>query len=231
MLLLSQSIGEEIISILRKHYKLNLKEFIAPNIRDKSLFEYIIGVMLSQNTSDKNAIRAYLNLKKIYGEITPEKILSTSIEKLVEALKPAGMYNQRAQRIVELAKIFTERNVKEELRKLVEEGKLREARKYLVNLPGVGLKTADVVLLMYYKQPVFPVDTHIRRVSKRLGYIEKDNYETISRWWMKQLKPNEYLEAHLLLITHGRKTCKARKPLCDKCPINKYCKYYCKTII
>ncbi|ABN70462.1 HhH-GPD family protein [Staphylothermus marinus F1] len=228
---MSQSIGEEIISILRKHYKLNLKEFIAPNIRDKSLFEYIIGVMLSQNTSDKNAIRAYLNLKKIYGEITPEKILSTSIEKLVEALKPAGMYNQRAQRIVELAKIFTERNVKEELRKLVEEGKLREARKYLVNLPGVGLKTADVVLLMYYKQPVFPVDTHIRRVSKRLGYIEKDNYETISRWWMKQLKPNEYLEAHLLLITHGRKTCKARKPLCDKCPINKYCKYYCKTII
>lgn len=228
---MSQSIGEEIISILRKHYKLNLKEFIAPNIRDKSLFEYIIGVMLSQNTSDKNAIRAYLNLKKIYGEITPEKILSTSIEKLVEALKPAGMYNQRAQRIVELAKIFTERNVEEELRKLVEEGKLREARKYLVNLPGVGLKTADVVLLMYYKQPVFPVDTHIRRVSKRLGFIEKDDYETISRWWMKQLKPNEYLEAHLLLITHGRKTCKARKPLCDKCPINKYCKYYCKTII
>ncbi|ADI32177.1 endonuclease III domain-containing protein [Staphylothermus hellenicus] len=226
---MTQSIGEEIINILRKHYKLNLKEFIAPNIRDKSLFEYIIGVMLSQNTSDKNAIRAYFNLKKIYGEITPDKILSTPIDKLIEALKPAGMYNQRAQRIIELAKIFTEKNVEEELGKLIEEGKLREARKYLVSLPGVGLKTADVVLLMYYGQPVFPVDTHIRRVTKRLGYIGKDDYEAISSWWMKQLKPNDYLETHLLLITHGRKTCKARKPLCNICPIRKYCKYYYET--
>lgn len=225
----NKTIGEKIICKLRKIHKINLNEFIAPRITGKPLYEYIVAVMLSQNTSDKNAIKAYNNLKKLLGEITPEKILSTPLDKIVEAIKPAGMYNERARRIVELAKIYMKNNVEDEIKRFIVKGESRLARKYLSKLPGVGLKSADVVLLMYYNQPVFPIDTHIRRITKRLGYIEKDDYESISNWWMKQLKPDEYMEAHLLLITHGRRICKARKPLCNICPIKKYCKYYRET--
>jgi endonuclease-3 len=216
-----------ILELLRKTYgSIDTSSFIATRVRNKGLFEFIVAVMLSQNTSDKNAIRAYENLKRVLGDITPEKILSTDLEIIKNAIKPAGMYNERAKRIYELAKIFLENNIEEEIRKYISEGKLGEARKTLLSLPGVGFKTADIVLLMYFGQPVFPVDTHIRRITMRLGYITRNDYEAISNWWMKQLKPEEYLEAHLLLIMHGRRICRAKNPKCYICPLRNYCKYY-----
>ncbi len=200
--------------------------FIATRIHGKSLYEFIVGVLLSQNTSDRNAIRAYENLSKVLGGITPEKILGTRIDVIEEAIRVAGLYRARARNIVELAKIFLDKQFIEKLYSLVNKGDIVGARKLLTSLPGIGYKTADVVLLMYFGKPVFPVDTHIARITVRLGFVDKRDYESIRLFWEKNLSPRNYLEAHLLLITHGRRVCKARKPLCSVCVLRDLCRSY-----
>ncbi len=222
-----KELGKYILDKLRiQHGRINLEEFIAPGIKDKSLYEFIIGVLLSQNTSDRNAIRAYNKLRNICGgEITPKKILKLGVDAIAEAIRIAGMHYQRARRIVELAKIFIDEKRITELVERIKRSSIEEARRILLSLPGIGSKTADVVLLMYFNKPTFPVDTHIRRITKRLGFIVRDNYENVRSFWMKILDPSDYLEAHLLLITHGRRICKARNPFCDKCLLKDICKY------
>ncbi len=217
----------DIIVLLRRmHGRIDPGEFIATRVRSRGFFEFIVGVMLSQNTSDKNAIRAYEGLKKLLGgRITPEAVLSRSPEEIAEAIRPAGMYNQRARRIVELAEIFHGIG-EEELVLRIRGSSLEEARRILTDLPGVGVKTADVVLLMYFGKPTFPVDTHITRITRRLGVLERYSYEDIRRFWMNVLDEKDYLEGHLLLITHGRRICKARNPLCSRCLLRSFCSYW-----
>ena len=217
-----------IVEKLRSRYgAIDKSRFIAQIVKGRNLFEFIVAVMLSQNTSDVNAIEAYNELKNLLsGEVTPEKVLNTSLDDLIKAIRKAGMYRQRAMRIKELASLFTNKDFVEELVKAVREGDVEIAREKLMSLPGVGAKTADVVLLMYFGKPTFPVDTHITRITLRLGFVDKRDYESIRRFWMKVLDPRDYLEAHLLLITHGRETCKARKPLCSECVIREYCRYF-----
>ena len=101
---------------------------------------------------------------------------------------------------------------------------LDEARKTLMELPGVGPKTADVVLLFSANQPTIPVDTHVNRVSKRLGLAPANgDYEAVRLSLQTLFEPKDYLDVHLLLIAHGRKYCKARQPHCLECPVNNYC--------
>jgi endonuclease-3 len=101
---------------------------------------------------------------------------------------------------------------------------LEDARKALLQLQGVGPKTADVVLLFAAKQPMIPVDTHVNRVAKRLGLAPANgDYETVRGHLQALFIPADYLLVHLLLIAHGRKYCKARRPLCGDCPINALC--------
>jgi endonuclease-3 len=99
-----------------------------------------------------------------------------------------------------------------------------EARKKLMELPGVGPKTADVVLLFSANQPTIPVDTHVNRVSKRLGLAPANgDYEAVRLSLQSLFEPKDYLAVHLLLIAHGRKTCKAQHPCCHQCPVYDYC--------
>jgi endonuclease-3 len=101
---------------------------------------------------------------------------------------------------------------------------LEEARKALTEMPGVGPKTADVVLLFSAQKPTIPVDTHVNRVSKRLGIApENGDYETVRLSLQKLFPERDYLAVHQLLIGFGRQFCKAQKPLCTDCPINCYC--------
>lgn len=208
-------------------HRLNLSEFIVPRLIGKPLFEFIVGVMLSQNTSDRNAIKAYKNLIKIYGSpLTPNKILSKPINVLEDAIKIAGIYKQRAKRIYELAKLFSKPGFEEELKEKIKALDVNEARQILMELPGVGIKSADVILSQYFGKPSFPVDTHIRRITARLGYVNTHDYLSISDWWKSILEPRNYLETHLLLIIHGRKICRARSPLCEKCLLSRdVCRY------
>lgn len=194
---------------------------------NKSLFEFIVGVVLSQNTSDRNAIKALNNLYRLLGgDITPEKILNNDYRDIVEAIKPAGMQEVRAKYIVMLAEFFKDDEKVSTLLNEINSGDIEYARLALKKLPGVGDKTCDVVLLMYFNKPTFPVDTHIARITKRLGYLERYDYNSIRRFWMKIIDPKDYLETHLLLIKHGRRVCKSKKPLCRRCVIKTVCRSY-----
>lgn len=218
-------LGDDIYLRLASKYVLNPEDFIAPRLKDISLFEFIIAVMLSQNTNDRNAWRAYENLKKSLGTITPERIESIDLEDIAMSIKIAGMYRNRALRIKELARIFKLEDIDRCIRDNLSRGNIEEARKRLLEIPGVGYKTADVVLLMYYGVPIFPVDTHIKRITTRMGFIRKRDYDSISRFWANNTSPGNYLQLHLLLITHGRETCKARDPKCMHCVLRDLCSY------
>jgi len=99
-----------------------------------------------------------------------------------------------------------------------------EARETLLRLPGIGPKTADVVLLFCARKPTVPVDTHVYRLAKRLGFASADAaYEVVRASLQTLFAPKDYLAVHVLLIQHGRKYCKARKPLCKQCPLNQHC--------
>ena len=225
---MDKELGKRITYALREmHGKIDLSEFIARRIRSKELFEYVIAVMLSQNTSDRNAIRAYERLRDLLkGSIVPEKILQKRFDDIVNAIRPAGMHYQRAKRIIELAKLFRNSEFVNKIVNDIINMDVEDARKLLTNLPGIGVKTADVILLMYFDKSTFPVDTHITRITRRLGYLDKYDYESIRRFWMDIINPRNYLEIHLLLITHGRRICKSRNPLCNKCLLSRLCKYY-----
>ena len=100
------------------------------------------------------------------------------------------------------------------------------ARRKLMEIPGIGRKTADVILLFLFKKSTFPIDTHITRITNRLGLVKSKDYEEIRNFWMKIFKPEEYLEHHLKLIEFGRKICKARNPKCNQCKLKTICKEY-----
>jgi len=212
----------EFIDAVDKTVELRLNEFIAPLVwrRGGNLFEMAVAVVLSQNTSDRNAFKAYDQLKRRLGEMTPEAVLQLSEDELAELIKPAGMYRIRARNIRALADAFIRHKVTPE--KLREMGPA-EARKFLLSLPGVGEKTADVILVNL-GLPAFPVDTHIRRIAKRWGIV--GNYGEISRRFMEAVPPEKYLEVHLKLIQFGRDMCTARAPKCHICPIGSKCPSY-----
>ncbi|MCY0868658.1 MAG: endonuclease III [Desulfurococcus sp.] len=201
------------------------------NIDSSSLFEVLVAVVLSQNTSDKNAVKALIRLREaLGGKITPSALLSASLEVVEDSLKPAGMHRRRARVLKELAEYFSKPGFSEELTsRITREGSVEKARELLVKLPGVGYKTADVVLLRFFGKPVFPVDTHIARITNRLGFTSSRRYLDISRFWMENTSPSNYLDLHLYLITHGRRVCRARNPLCSKCVLRDICSYTGRT--
>jgi len=221
----TRNLGKIILLRLRRLGELDISEYTTPKIKEKykTPLAMLIATILSQNTNDKNAIKAFNNLvKTLGGKITIESILNTPLERIREAIRVAGMYNKRAKTIKEVAFYIKSRlgGSLEDILSLP----LEEARRKLMSIPGVGSKTADILLLMYYGKPTFPVDTHIKRVSRRLGLVDsRADYEEIRRKLMEIFNPEDYLEAHLRLIMLGRKYCKAGKPNCSLCPLNDMC--------
>ena len=184
-------------------------------------FETLIVTIISQNTADRNTARAFENLSKRF-EITPEALAKAEVNQIEECLKVGGLYKSKTKTIQTASKIILEKYGGS--LKPVLSLPLEEARKSLIEMPGVGPKTADVVLLFSAQQPTIPVDTHVNRVSKRLGLApERGNYEAVRSSLQTLYSPKDYLAVHLLLIAHGRRYCKAQQPLCPKCPVNTYC--------
>jgi endonuclease III len=186
-------------------------------------FQVLVITVISQNTNDLNTERAYRNLEA-RGLISPEAIHRASLEELEDALRVAGLYRNKARRLKELADRVLE-EFGGDLSKLLSMP-LEEARRRLLELPGVGFKTADVILLFCGGKPVIPIDTHVNRTAKRLGLARAEaGYEEV-RLSLQKLYPLDarlYLELHLLLISLGRRFCKARRPLCEACPLREAC--------
>lgn len=211
--------GNSVLERLERTIRLDERSF--PPLSSKSVFEMLVSTILSQNTSDKNTEKSVSRLRKKIG-MTPRKISRTNLKSLKSAIRSSGLYNVKARVLRKLAKIVME-NYGGSVEKVLEKP-VDEARRELMSLPGVGPKTADVILLFAGGKQAFPIDTHVFRVSRRLGLIgEKDGYEEARKKLMKLFPSESYSKAHLLLIEHGRRVCRARKPLCRYCILLEYC--------
>ncbi|MCL2289031.1 MAG: endonuclease III [Candidatus Bathyarchaeota archaeon] len=201
-----------------------LKQTVAvPNlVKVKSdPFGTLIITIISQNTADKNTATAFTRLKQRF-QITPKILAEADHSQIEECIKPAGLSKNKTCTIQTASKIIHE-NYGGSLNTILVLP-FEEARKVLISIPGVGPKTADVVLLFSAQRPTIPVDTHVYRVSKRLGIAPKiGGYEAVRLSLQRVFAEDDYLFAHQLLIGHGRQFCKANKPLCDSCPISGYC--------
>lgn len=182
--------------------------------------ELLIQTILSQNTSDRNRDRAYAAMGARFPHWS--QILTAPVEELAETIRPAGMYRQRAHRIQAVL-----RKIQEEQGELslafLNELPLAEAERWLLSLPGVGKKTAYIVLLFALGHEKFPVDTHIARVTRRLGLWDGrgDPHQALARL----IPAGRAFPLHLNLIRLGREFCRPRKPRCPQCPLLELCPY------
>ena len=185
----------------------------------------LIKTVLSQRTTSKNMLLAYENLRKM-GLADLTRLAYTKESVIADAIKVAGLYTQRARRLKLIAKTLLE-FYEGDLNKILGMP-LEKARKTLLSLPGVGYKTADILLLFCAGKPIFPVDTHISRISVRWGLVKPGaGYESIRRK-LEEFYPRDpqtYLDAHLGMISLGRQYCKARKALCGVCLLKDVCPY------
>ncbi|MEM5834298.1 MAG: endonuclease III [Candidatus Aenigmatarchaeota archaeon] len=200
---------EKIITILNEKYK------IKPWREEP--FKLLIGTILSQRTRDEKTSQAW---RKLFSKAdTPEKILKLDEKEIANLIKEVGFYRQKAKRIKEVSKIIIEKY----------EGKVPSSRNELMKLPGVGPKTADVVLSYSFGMPVIAVDTHVATISKRLGWTKNDKPEKI-REDLHKIVPQKYrLIINSLFVEFGKEICRA-KPRCYLCPIVKFCKYESKNL-
>lgn len=182
--------------------------------------EILILTVLSQNTNDQNRDRAYESLKKRFP--TYESIVRAPTEEVAEAIKVGGLHQQKAKRIQEILRRIKRERGDYDLSYL-KDLSTEEAVKELLKFDGVGKKTAGVVLTFSLNKPYFPVDTHIHRITQRLGLVKphQDPHDVMNELVPDRLK----YQLHLHLIWHGRQTCKARKPLCEQCVIADLCPY------
>jgi len=191
-----------------------------PRRSDGPLAE-LIQTILSQNTSDVNTERAFASLSARFGSW--DAILAAPTPAVADAIRSGGLAEIKAPRIKGvLAAIVADRG--ELSLDFLAELPLEEARSYLTSLGGVGPKTAACVLLFALGMPALPVDTHVHRVSKRLGLIgPKIGAEAAHRLLEGMIPPDQMFDAHMLLIRHGRVLCKALRPRCDACPLTNAC--------
>lgn len=187
----------------------------------------LIFTILSQNTSDVNRDQVWRRLKERFP--TWESILAADPTEIAEAIRPGGLANVKAPRIQEAL-----RAIKQERGELtldfLAEMEVDEARRWLTSLNGVGPKTAAIVLLFSLGKPAFPVDTHVHRVSQRLGLIgPKTSREQAHQVLEELLSPEIYYTFHLNLIAHGREVCKSQQPRCETCVLQEHCDYYCES--
>lgn len=183
----------------------------------------LISTILSQNTNDTNRDRAFASLRQRYP--TWEQVRDADPRSVIEAIRPAGLANQKGPRIQQvLQEIASERGCLD--LSFLKELPLEEARAWLTKFKGVGPKTAAIVLLFSLGRPAFPVDTHIYRVTGRLGLRpEKMTVEDAHQYLEGLFPPETYYAAHLNIIRLGREICSARKPLCGVCPLRDVCAF------
>ena len=181
----------------------------------------LISTILSQNTNDTNRDRAFEALKARFG--TWEAVRDAPTEAVIETIRPAGLANQKGPRIQQVLRQITEERGELSLDFLAD-WPLEKARAWLTRFKGVGPKTAAIVLLFSLGKPAFPVDTHVYRVTGRLGLRPpKMNAEQAHAFLEQVFPPETYYAAHLNLIRLGREICTARKPRCAACPLRDLC--------
>lgn len=177
----------------------------------KNAYTLLVAVMLSAQTTDKGVNRATEELFKIAD--TPQKMLQLGEEKLISYIRTIGLFNNKAKNIISMSKDLIERF----------NGEVPSDRESLVTLAGVGRKTANVVLNVWYKKPALAVDTHVFRIAHRLGFSNGPTPLAVEQDLLKVLPDKYIINANHWLVLFGRYICKAQNPKCNECPIYDYC--------
>lgn len=184
----------------------------------------LIDCILSQSTNDANRDRAFAGLRAAFPDW--EAVMRAPTEVVINAIKPAGLANQKAPRIQKvLETIHAQRG--ELSIDFLREMPMDAAKAWLIALDGVGPKTAAIVLCFAFGLPAFPVDTHIHRVGLRIGFLPSKMSADKAHPYMEAIIPDaDHYPFHLQLIWHGRQICTARRAWCERCPLTEYCDYY-----
>ena len=183
----------------------------------------LVCTILSQNTNDVNRDRAFNLLREKFP--TWEEVRDAKTKDVIEAIRPAGLANQKGPRIQQVLKAITEERGNLDL-SFLKKMSVDDARAWLTKFNGVGPKTAAIVLCFSLGMPAFPVDTHVYRVTGRIGLRpEKMTVEQAHPHLESLFPPETYYAAHLNIIRLGREICTARKAMCEKCPLVKLCDY------
>jgi len=207
-MLLNKNKAFELIKLLNKSIK-NPKT----SLKYRNKFTLLTSVVLSAQCTDVNVNNVTKNIYKNY--YTPKHFTDLGINKIRNLIKSIGLFNNKAKNLYYLSKILLEKYQSRVPNKFEE----------LILLPGVGRKTANVVLNAAFNKPTIAVDTHVFRVGNRTGLSDGKNPEQVENQLLKILPIKHIKKAHHLILLHGRYTCKSRNPLCEKCVINKICLY------
>lgn len=179
-------------------------------------FELLIATILSAQCTD---VRVNIITKTLFEKYkTPEDYLKLTQEELGEEIRSCGFYKNKSKSILGACQLILDKY----------NGEVPDTMEELMELPGVGRKTANVVMSVAFDKPAIAVDTHVFRVSNRLGLADSDDVFKTEEDLMKNIDKNMWSKAHHLLIFHGRRMCKARNPICEECPLTGICKYYKK---
>lgn len=181
-------------------------------------YTLLVAVICSAQATDAGVNKASRHLFPLVD--TPQKMLDLGEEGLKDYIKTIGLFNSKAKNVIAMSQMLVEKH----------NGHVPDTLEELQALPGVGRKTANVILNCAFGQPTMAVDTHVFRISNRIGLVKAKNVEETERQLLKRI-PKQWLQhAHHWLILHGRYVCKARKPECERCIISDLCEYPAKTI-
>ncbi len=201
----------DIIELLKKEYWYAKAELDFTNP-----YELLVATILSAQSTDIQVNKVTKELFIVGG--TPEKMSDMSVEELENRIKSIGLYKNKAKNLLAMSKILLDDY----------NGKVPESIEELLQLPGVGRKTANVVVSNAFNIPAIAVDTHVFRVSNRLGLVDANNVIDTEKQLMQVINRDDWSKLHHCLIFHGRRVCKARNPLCSNCSFTDKCKYYKK---
>jgi len=207
-MLLNENKAFKLLELLNKSIK-NPKT----SLKYRNHFTLLTSVVLSAQCTDVNVNKVTKSIYKKY--YTPEHFVDLGINKIRNLIKSIGLFNNKAKNLYYLSKILLEKH----------QSRVPGTFEELILLPGVGRKTANVVLNAAFNKPTIAVDTHVFRVSNRTGLSNGKNPEQVENQLLKILPKKNIKNAHHLILLHGRYTCKSRNPLCKKCVINKICLY------
>lgn len=186
-------------------------------LEHRSPFELLVATILSAQCTDVRVNKVTEEMFKKYNK--PEDFANMDIKTLEGLVKECGLYRNKAKNIKATSNVILEEF----------NGKVPETIKDLMKLPGVGKKTANVVASTCFGVPAIAVDTHVFRVSNRIGFVSENNVEKTEKALEKKIDRDRWTKAHHLFIFHGRRCCTARSPKCQACPIKDFCRYYEET--
>ena len=203
------------------HDVMNLLDHEFPNpeapLTHTNAFELLVAVVLSAQCTDARVNQVTPSLFPEFN--TPQKMLTLSFEELRTKIHSCGYHNQKAKSILAFSKEIIDRH----------NGEVPGTMEELSALSGVGRKSAGVVLCQWFKIPAFPVDTHVFRVANRLGLVQEKSRDKTNLALRERIPKNKWIDLHLQLIFHGRKSCKSQKPQCGQCPFKNICEFDGKT--